>query len=307
MRTTLHFLAVLGLCALLRERTHARGDETGAAMADAARRFVAALDEQQKAQATFGFDSPERFNWHWIPRERKGLPIKNLTPEQRPLAFGLLDTGLSTKGMLKATTVMSLEEILRVEEHGTGPVRDPELYYVSVFGSPSDVGEWGWRVEGHHLSLNYTLRDGKVISATPFMFGSNPAQVQSGSRKGLRNLLDLEDPANSLLESLDESQRKAAIVSDVVPDVTTTPNSARPAPSAPEGISSDKLRADQRDLLMKFITAYSVNFPEPIRRRSARSGVPWRKEVSFCLVRTAGPSQTSRFSCAGTIFVHRLQ
>ena len=130
------------------------------------------------------FDSPERFNWHWIPRERKGLPIKELKPEQRALAFGLLDTGLSTKGVIKATTIMSLEEILRVEEHGTGPVRDPELYFVSVFGDPDDQGEWGWRIEGHHLALNYTLQDGRVVSATPFMFGSNPAEVHPGRGKG---------------------------------------------------------------------------------------------------------------------------
>ncbi len=243
----------------------AKADDTGSNMADAARRFVAALDDKQKDQATFAFDSPERFNWHWIPRERKGVPIKNLAPEQRALAFGLLNTGLSTKGMIKATTVMSLEEILRVEEHGTGPVRDPELYYVSVFGPPSEHGLWGWRVEGHHLSLNYTLRDGKVVSATPFMFGSNPAQVQSGRWKGLRNLNEIEAPVNELITSLDGAQRKAAIVSALVPDVTTTPNSARLTLSTPEGISSEKLSADQRSLLSKFIAAYSLNFPESIR------------------------------------------
>ena len=112
----------------------------------------------------FAFDSPERFNWHWIPRERKGLPIKALRPEQRALAFGLLDTGLSTKGVLKATTIMSLEEILRVKEHGTGPVRDPELYFVSIFGNPDDQAEWGWRVEGHHLvaQLHAARRPGRL-------------------------------------------------------------------------------------------------------------------------------------------------
>ena len=99
----------------------ARADETGNSMADTARRLVASLDEKQKAQATFGFDSPERFNWHWIPRERKGLPIKDLKPEQRALAFGLLNTGLSTKGVLKATTIMSLEEILHLRSTAPAP------------------------------------------------------------------------------------------------------------------------------------------------------------------------------------------
>jgi hypothetical protein len=243
----------------------ARADQLAANMADAARRFVGALDETQKSQATFAFDSPERFNWHWIPRERKGLPIKSLKPDQRALAFGLLDTGLSTKGAIKATTIMSLEEILRVDEHGTGPIRDPELYFVSVFGTPTEDGEWGWRIEGHHLALNYTLKEGRVVSATPFMFGSNPAEVRSGPRKGLRNLAEIEGPANQLILSLSDEQRKLAVVNETAPDVTTTPNPAQAQVSAPEGISVEKLDPDQRHALRRLVEAYAANFPEPIR------------------------------------------
>ena len=255
---TLILPAALGLI----PSSHA--DETGSAMADAARRFVAALDEGQKAQATFAYDSPERFNWHWIPRERKGLPFKALNPGQRPLAFGLLNTGLSTRGEIKATTIMSLEEVLRVDEHGTGPVRDSELYYVSVFGNPDDAGEWAWRIEGHHLALNFTLRAGKVISATPFMFGSNPAEIRKGPRKGLRNLADIENPANKLILSLNEDQRKLAIVNTVAPDVTTTPNSARATVSTPEGISVDKLDAEQRSTLSQLVRTYATVFASPV-------------------------------------------
>ncbi len=243
----------------------ARADETGSAMADAARRFVAALDETQASRATFAFDSPDRVDWHWIPRPRKGLPIKALDPGQRPLAFGLLNTGLSTKGAIRATTIMSLEEILRVEEHGTGPVRDPELYFVSVFGTPSDRGEWGWRIEGHHLALNYTIKDGRVVGATPFMFGSNPAEVRSGPRKGLRNLAEIEAPANKLAASLTDDQRKAAVARPTAPDVTTTPNAAQSRVTAPEGIAADKLDAGQRRDLTEVLHAYAANFPEPIR------------------------------------------
>jgi hypothetical protein len=172
--------------------------------------------------------------------------------------------------MIKATTIKSYEEILRVQENGTGPVRDPELYYVSVFGAPGDRGDWGWRVEGHHLSLNFTLKDGKVVSATPFMFGSNPAEVKSGGRKGSRNLFDLEEPIISLIMSLDEAQVRDAVVSDEVPDVTTTPNSARLQPPLPVGISSGTLNASQLALLARFVRAYQANFPETIRDDLAR-------------------------------------
>jgi hypothetical protein len=243
----------------------ARADEVGSSMAEAARRFVATLDPEQKSRATFSFDSPERVNWHWIPRERKGLPIKVMKPEQRAMAFGLLSTGLSTKGMIKATTIMRLEQILLVEEHGTGPVRDPELYFVSIFGNPNDDGEWGWRIEGHHLALNFTLKGGQVISATPFMFGSNPAEVHTGPMKGVKNLGEIESPTNKLILSLSPEQRKEAIVSPTAPDVTTTPNSARAPVSTPEGIAVTKLDADQKQTLTRLLHAYASNFVDPVR------------------------------------------
>src|SRR3954452_7971182 len=124
----------------------ARGfvDSTGNHMAESASRFLNALDDSQKAQATFKFEDPERLNWHFIPRPRKGLPVKAMTPAQRALAFGLLQTGLGASGFLKATTIMSLEAILKELEQGraNSPVRDPELYFVTVFVPPSNSGKW---------------------------------------------------------------------------------------------------------------------------------------------------------------------
>ncbi len=298
MQKTQLFPAIVGICGFLFVAP-ARADETGSAMADAARRLLAALDEKQTAQAVFTFDSPERLNWHWIPRERKGLPIKELRPEQRALAFGLIDTGLSTKGMLKATTIMSLEEILRVQEHGTGPVRDSELYFVSVFGNPDDQGEWGWRIEGHHLSLNYTLRGGRVVSATPFMFGSNPAEVQDGPRKGLRNLVDIEGPANALLLSLNEGQRKEAIISPEVPDVSTTPNLAQPPVACPQGISAAKLEPEQRKTVTRLVHAYYENFPEPIRGDLLGQLARGEEEFHFAWFGPSDPSKPHAFRLEG--------
>ncbi len=127
---------------------------------------------------------PERLNWHFIPRDRLGLPIKELTSEQRALAFGLISTGLGGGGYLKATTIMSLEQVLRDLEQGKGPVRDPERYFLTIFGTPSDQGKWGWRVEGHHLSLNFMLEDGKIVAATPSFFGSNPGRGSAGPAPG---------------------------------------------------------------------------------------------------------------------------
>ena len=133
----------------------------GEDMADAAGRFLAALTTDQKAKATFPLQDDERFNWHFIPKTRNGLQVKEMTPEQRPLAFGLLNSAMSQRGLLKATTIMSLEQILHELEQGRGRfARDPELYHFSVFGTPGRNNTWAWRVEGHHLSLNFTIVKG---------------------------------------------------------------------------------------------------------------------------------------------------
>ena len=280
----------------------ARADETGSAMADAARRFVTALEPNQVGRATFPFESPERLNWHWIPRPRNGLPIKDLKPDQRALAFALLDTGLSTKGAIRAATIMSYEEMLRVEEHGTGPVRDPELYFLSVFGTPGDDSGWGWRIEGHHLALNFTLKGSKVVCGTPFMFGSNPAEVKSGPRKGLKNLDEIDAPANKLAASLSEDQRKAAVANPVAPEVTVTPNPAQAPVSAPEGIAAEKLEPTQRDLLTQVLEAYAANFPEPVRAQLLEQFAREPQSIHFAWYGPVDPTKNHAFHIQGPAF-----
>lgn len=250
----------------------ARVDATGNRMGESAARLLTALDDTQKAQATFGFDDPERLNWHFIPRPRKGLPLKSMTPAQRALAFGLLQTGLGGSGFLKATTIMSLEAILKDLEKGSGPARDPELYFVSIFGTPSDAGKWGWRVEGHHLSLNFALENGAIVSATPAFFGSNPGEVRQGPRQGLRTLADLEDRALRLLQSLDADQKKVAITADKAPTDIRAANVAQPPTSAAEGISYAKLNADQKPMLQALVESFAADMTPEV-------AVAWLDEI----------------------------
>jgi hypothetical protein len=241
-------------------------DQTGSRMATAAGRFLAALDDGQAKQATFPFDSEERLNWHFIPRERKGLSIKEMAPAQRSLAFGLIQTGLGASGYLKATTIMSLEQVLRDLEQGKGPVRDPERYFVTIFGKPSDSGRWGWRVEGHHLSLNFVLEDGKIVAATPAFFGANPAEVRQGPRQGLRTLADIEDRALRLLQALDDSQRSKAILSSEAPKDIRAANTPQPPTAAAEGIAFTELNDEQREMLRALVEAYAADMPEEVGR-----------------------------------------
>ncbi|MDR3632468.1 MAG: DUF3500 domain-containing protein [Isosphaeraceae bacterium] len=239
-------------------------DQSGSRMATAANRFLTALDDSQSKQATFEFDSPERLNWHFIPRERKGLSVKEMTSAQRALAFGLLNTGVSASGSLKATTIMSLEQILKDLEQGKGPVRDPERYFFTVFGKPSDKGRWGWRVEGHHLSLNFTLQDGKIAAATPAFFGANPAEVRQGPRQGLQALADREERALRLVQALKDDQKKLAVVVEKAPADLRAANTPQPPTAAAEGISYAQLNADQRPLLQAIVESYAEDMPADV-------------------------------------------
>jgi hypothetical protein len=158
-------------------------------MATAADRFLASLTPEQRQQAAFPFDSPERLRWHFVPQfERNGLTLKTMTEPQRKLAHDLLRTGLSERGYTTYSQIIQLENILKVIEKGSGPIRDPEAYRFSVFGTPSATGTWGWRVEAHHVSLHFSVVNGTAISSTPSFAGANPAEVRDGPQKGQRTL-----------------------------------------------------------------------------------------------------------------------
>src|SRR5262245_4530713 len=186
-------------------------------MTDAADQFLASLSDEQRAKASFDYDDPHRTGWFFTPQQdkerkatRKGLRFKEMKDEQKQKALALLKTGTSASGYEQATTIMSLEGILRDVEKKGAVVRNPDWYFVSVFGKPSKTGKWGWRFEGHHLSVNFSLDRGQVESPTPFLFGANPAEVKVGDRKGLRTLPEVEDRARELIKSLDDDQQKLA-------------------------------------------------------------------------------------------------
>jgi hypothetical protein len=234
----------------LNSAVHAHG--VGDEMADAARNFLATLSEEQRGKAVFELKSNERLNWHFIPRDRKGLPIKEMAGEQRALANALLSTGLSNRGYFKANTIMSLEQILRDMEKGKGPLRDPERYFFSIFGTPEAHGTWGWRVEGHHLSLNFTI-SGEDVSVTPSFMGTNPAEVREGARKGLRVLGVEEDLGRNLVKSLDAEQLKVAIYTNTAPGEIITGADRKAHVLDPKGIPMARLKNDQQKMLLDIV------------------------------------------------------
>ena len=244
----------------------ARAD-VGAQMTAAAQALTKAFTGDAAEKLTFEFGAAERLNWHFIPRERKGVPFKEMNDAQRKLAHALIRTGLSKTGYEKATTVMKLESVLRqIEGPDSIMKRDPDLYYVTIFGSPAMTGTWGWRLEGHHLSLNYTVRDGRVASVTPGFFGANPAHVVSGQYEGLRTLAQEEDKAKALLAMLNEDQRAQCKISPEPAKEVSDANQPAPVakPGQPMGISWSGLNEAQRKTLGELIEVYLSNFPDAV-------------------------------------------
>jgi hypothetical protein len=246
------------------DQIHPHHVHAASLMTECANRFLAALDSNQRGKATFPFDADERMNWHFIPKERNGLPLREMTPYQKHLASSLLAAGLSQTGYIKAVTIMSLEDVLKIMEKDDGESRNPEKYYFSVFGTPSDGGTWGYRVEGHHLSQNYTVVNGKVVDA-PSFFGSNPAEVRQGPRKGLRTLAGEDDLGIELIHTLDEQQQKVAIVdTSAYKDILTAASRKAALQGQPSGLSASKMNASQFDALMALIEEYVRNVPDEL-------------------------------------------
>ena len=269
--------AVLG-AAPLAEHSHAQSKAGSASslhrhshsvslMSETANRFLVALDETQKAKAQLPFDDAERFRWFYTPVDRKGLTWSEMSPYQRHLASALLAAGLSQTGYIKAVTIMSLEDVLRIMENGSGPHRDPENYHFTIFGEPTDSGVWGYRVEGHHVSQNYTIANGQVVDG-PSFFGSNPAEVRQGPRKGLRVLAEEDDLGFSLLNSLDDPLRSAAVIAaKAYGDILTTNTRTAALKGQPSGLLARKMTSSQFDNLRALAELYTRNLPDDVAQR----------------------------------------
>ncbi len=224
-----------------------------AAMASAAEKFLAALTPEQRQQAAFPVASDERMRWHFIPNEmfpRKGVALRAMTPPQRERAMDLLKSGLSQRGYVTASAIIELENVLREIEKSARFARDPVDYQFTVFGTPGAKDAWGWRVEGHHLSLHFTVAGGTAVATSPTFTGSNPAEVKDGPKKGLRVLAPLEDLGRAMVMALDAGQRGTAVLDATAPGdiITMNKNDISPlAPSGVAGVGDDRRSARRAD------------------------------------------------------------
>jgi len=262
-------LLLAGFCLAFLATAYLR--TTAATMAQTANAFLSSLSTEERAQVQFKFtDEDERLFWHFIPtddiprrynRPRRGLIIGKMNPAQRSLAMALLSAGLTQSGFIKVAQIMSLEDVLRVMEKDTAGRRDPQKYHFSVFGEPSESGAWSYRMEGHHVSLHFTVVKGKVAGSPTFL-GANPHEVREGPRAGLRVLGREEDLARELLLSLTPEQRKVAVVTETAyKDILTEASRQAVLEGQPDGLHASKMNAKQRELLKNLLGEYVHNVP----------------------------------------------
>ena len=274
------------------------------AMKLAARNFLDTLSPELRARAVFPFSNDERFRWHFLPHfhyvtgstfPRNGVSLGEMTKEQRVAAHFLLQSALSTQGYLKAAGIIHLEDTLRDVEisQGRDPgmaarVRNPENYFFTIFGDPAKNEPWGWRAEGHHLSLNFSSVNGALAAFTPTFMGVNPAIVQSGTHAGSSILTAEQEIARELLAAFDVKQVSQAIIASTAPDEIITGNSRKAILKEFAGIPALNMKGLQRELLTRLIEEYVNN----LRPDFARSQID--------RIRSAGIDKI-RFAWAGGI------
>jgi hypothetical protein len=269
----------------------------------AATQFLASLSASQRAKASFAFNDPQRVDWHFIPRPRKGLPLKEMTPAQRQAGLTLLKSTLSAKGLKQSAQIMNdLERVL--QEMEGRDTRDPDLYFFSVFGAPGGKAAWGWRVEGHHLSLNFTIVDDLLIAWTPEFFGANPAEVMQGPRFGLRVLSGEEDKAFQLLHALDGPQRQRAVLQTRVPGDIFTSNQRTASRQSPEGLTAARMTPGQQKMLRDLIGEYTSRMVDDIAtERMRRIDAAGFDTVAFAWIGADARHQPHYYRVQGPTFL----
>lgn len=273
-------------------------------MREAASAWLKLLPPELQREAVRDFNDADRADWHFTPRSRKGVSLKQMDTRQREGAHALLKRALSAPGHEKVINIIELELVLREIETFGALMRDPDKYHLTIYGKPDAEKPWGWRFEGHHLSLNFTLAGDRMVVDTPSFFGANPALVKSGPNAGLRVLKQEEDLARELLDALTPAQRKTAVF-----DVRTYGDIVTGAkdivePLDAKGLAATDMNAAQRALLMKLIGEFAGNFePGLAQARLARMEAGSIDAIRFGWTGSTDRGQPHYYRIQGPLFL----
>jgi len=302
--------------------------QAAAEMSEAASNFLNSLDLDQLRRAVFNFQDEERRNWHFRPVLRRGVYLSELNTAQRYLAHALVSSGLSSRGHQKALTIMSLEQILLdldPEQSKEVRYRKPEYYSITIFtdtynptnttwrrnfpngkvSSPFE-GSWAWRIEGFHLSINFTIVDGKAVSATPSFFGSVPAVVKEGPHEGMSVLRSEQELGYELIKSLSPEQRKIATFPIHKGHLghLLTGNSRKVDALNPRGIAVSQMTAQQTQLLTALVKEYANHHRRELAQRDLAKikKAGWGK-IYFSWAGGTEPGELHHYMIQGPTFV----
>ncbi len=230
---------------------------------NAASDFLKLLDKSQLEKINYAYESDERSNWYFVPKARNGLMLREMSDSQKASAMNLLKASLGQQGQEKAIAIIQLEIILKELEKAPpeSDYRSPVKYYFTIFGTPDAKKLWGWRIEGHHISLNFSSESGKVVSATPLFFGSNPGIVPSGEKKGYQILKDEMNLGFELLNSFSPEQLQKVIISEKAPGEIITSNKRKVEAMVKEGITFAEMSSAQQKIFLRLLSVYIKNYP----------------------------------------------
>ncbi len=297
MRRWLTLAVVIPILALA-----AAGDQKPTDVVGTAKAFLASLDREQHRRTVLPFDGDYRTLWRYTPVERLGISWKDLDVDQTAKAHALIKASLSDMGYVRTQTVRTIEQALSQIENSSR--RDKDNYLFTFFGAPDTGAKWGWRYEGHHISLNFTYDGSKLVSSTPQFFGSNPAEVPSGEHKGMRMLAKEEDLAIQFLADLTPDQKEFAIVESTAPSEIFTAESRTAQKQEVKGIPFGRLDASQQSLLLALIRANAeAQDPAEVKRRMDAIEKAGRDKIVFTWMGARDRSAAHYYRIQGPTFL----
>ena len=281
--------------------------EVAEEMATAAQRFVGTLEK--KMQYQYLFQDAERWNMHFFPIVRRGVPLADLSEGQRQLAYALMSTALSHAGNQKALTIMSLGDYLAETDESPNRHRDSDRYYFTIFGNPDPKGTWGFRVEGFHLSLNITIIKGRWISVTPSFFGVIPATVPEGPREGLQVLKNETEFGRALAKSMSVEQQKTGLgeipefLTETVGGLTTG-NYRKIKKGEPKGLPASQMTDAQREMLLRLVREHVLRIRKELADQDlARINKAGFEKIHFLWAGGLEPGEPHHYLVQGPTFL----
>ena len=230
-----------------------------------ANQFLSSLEPDRRKAASFAWGGPEWRGWNYFGSSdfiKPGLRLEQMSTPQKAVAWDLIATVLSASGLEKARNVMTLQDVLAARGDGVGR-RSSERFSFAVFGVPAETGTWGFRLEGHHLSLSIAVRDGRIISVTPSSFSANPNRVVAGTHSGLVALKGEEALGRRLFGDLaPRLQAKARLSDRALRNILSYAGQER-ANAQKVGLAAADLGSAQRELLWQLIETYTVEHLSP--------------------------------------------